>query len=69
MELEKAVGAKIRRLRKVRGLSQERLAQEASIDLRYLGGIERGEHSPTVNVVGRLANALGVDPSDLLKPD
>ena len=69
MELEKSVGVKIRRLRKDRGFSQERLAQEAAIDLRYLGGLERGEHSPTVSVLGRLASALSVTPAELLTPD
>ncbi len=37
----------------------------ADMDLRYLGGIERGEHNPTVSVIGRLAEALKVHPSEL----
>ena len=63
MQWEKVVGANVRRLRKERGLTQEQLSLEADIDLRYLGGIERGEHNPTVAVLGRFAAVLGVHPS------
>lgn len=57
------VGANIRRFRKERGLSQESLALNAELDLRYLGGIERGEHNPTVDLLGRIAAVLDVHPS------
>jgi transcriptional regulator with XRE-family HTH domain len=64
MRWEQVVGINIRRLRKARGLTQESLAAECGIDMRYLGGIERGQENPTVAVVGRVAKALGVHPSD-----
>lgn len=64
MDWEKVVGANVRRLRKACGMSQERLALSADLDLRYLGGIERGEHNPTVAVLGRLAKALGGHPRE-----
>lgn len=63
MEWEKLVGANIRRLRKERGLSQETLAGEAGLAMRHLGRIERGEGNPTVAVLGRLAEVLGVHPT------
>lgn len=66
MDWEEIVGANIRRYRKLRGLTQEQLAMSADLDLRYLGGIERGEHNPTVSVLGRLAEALEVHPADFL---
>nr|WP_316628206.1 helix-turn-helix transcriptional regulator [uncultured Brevundimonas sp.] len=65
MEWEKIVGANIRRLRKERGLSQEALAGEAGLAMRHLGRIERGEGNPTVAVLGKLADVLGVHPSAL----
>jgi transcriptional regulator with XRE-family HTH domain len=65
MEWEKVVGANVRLFRKERGLTQEQLALTAGIDLRYLGGIERGEHNPTTTVIGRLAAALETHPSAL----
>lgn len=67
MRWEAVVGSNVRRLRKERGLTQEKLSLDADIDLRYLGGIERGENNPSVAVLGRLANVLGVHPSALLQ--
>lgn len=64
MEWEKIVGANIRRLRKERGLSQEALAGEAGLAMRHLGRIERGEGNPTVAILGKLAEVLGVQPTD-----
>lgn len=66
MRWEQIVGINIRKLRKAQGLSQETLAAESGIDMRYLGGIERGQENPTIAVVGNIAKALGVHPSALL---
>lgn len=63
MEWERIVGANVRRLRKARGLSQEALAGEAGLAMRHLGRIERGEGNPTVAVLARLAEVLGVHPA------
>lgn len=62
------VGGNVRRLRIERGLTQEQLAFEAGIDLTYEGGIERGKRNPSLMVMARVADALGVTPSELLKP-
>ena len=51
----------------MRGLTQEQVALEAKIDLTYMGGIERGRRNPTVAVLARIAEALGVEPADLLR--
>ncbi len=66
MRLEAVIGANVRRLRKAAGLSQEALAAEAGIDMRYLGGIERGQENPSVAVVASIAKQLGVHPSVLM---
>jgi len=60
-------GQLIRRIRQKRGLSQEKLAEMADTHPNYIGGIERGERNPTLLVICRLANALGVSPSHLLR--
>ena len=62
------LGQDLRALRKARGLSQERFALEHDIDRTYVSGIERGTRNPTVTVLGRLADALGVDIHELLLP-
>ena len=61
------VGTNVRRARQAAGLSQEQLALDAKIDLTYAGGIERGRRNPSLEVLARIADALGVEPSDLLK--
>jgi transcriptional regulator with XRE-family HTH domain len=50
-----------RRIRKQqRKLTQEELAFEAKIDLTCMGGIERGRQNPSLIVMARIADALGV---------
>lgn len=66
MGLEAVIGVNIRRLRKAAGLSQEALAAESGIDMRYLGGIERGQENPTVGVLANIAKVLKVPPSSLM---
>jgi len=67
MRWENVVGLNVRRIRKERGLTQERVALESEIDLTYLGGIERGRRNPSVAVVGRIAGVLGVHPRELFE--
>lgn len=54
----------LRRIRVGRGLSQERLAFDAGIDRSYLGGLERREENPTVDILDRLARTLSVSISE-----
>jgi transcriptional regulator with XRE-family HTH domain len=63
-----AFGKTVRKLRQVRGLTQEQLADGSSIHRTYIGGIERGERNPTLLMIHRIAGALGVKPSQLLEP-
>ena len=60
------VGANVRRVRRTKELTQEDLAGEAGIGMRHLGRIERGEISPTIDILGKVAAALGVHPAVLL---
>lgn len=65
-EWERIVAGNVRRLRKERGLTQEALAHEAGIAMRHIGAIERAQTSATVAMLGKLAEVLGVHPTDLL---
>lgn len=68
MELRETFAANIKRLRKERGMSQEDLAFESGLHRTYISGIERGIRNVGLDNVGVLAKALGVDPSETLKP-
>lgn len=59
------VGWNVRRIRVAKGVSQERLAFDSGIDRSYLGGVERGEENPTVDILDRLARTLAVSIRDL----
>ena len=62
-----AFGEAVRAERERKGLSQEALGFEAELDRTYVSGIERGVRNPTVVTIRRLAAALGVAPSRLMK--
>ena len=57
----KALGKRIKDLRKVQGISQEDLSYEADIPLSQVGRIERGEINPTISTIATIASALRVD--------
>jgi transcriptional regulator with XRE-family HTH domain len=56
----KAVGKRIRELRKKKGWSQERLADESQMHRSYMWGIEQGRRNPSLRHMSRIADALGV---------
>jgi transcriptional regulator with XRE-family HTH domain len=58
--------ANLRALRRARGISQVDLANSAGLSLRYIGRLERGEKSPTLTTVEAIANALSLEPPELL---
>jgi len=63
----KKVGARIRAIRKTQGLSQEALALAADLDRSYIGGVERGERNIAVLNLQKIAYALKVPVSELLR--
>ncbi len=60
-------GRRLRALRMERGLSQEALSFEAELDRSYVGQVERGECNISLQNMAKLARALGVKLSDLLR--
>ncbi len=61
------LGQAVREARLNVKLSQEGLADQAQLDRSYMGGIERGEHNLSVMNLKRVADALGMQPSELLE--
>ena len=66
MEITELFGRRLRSLREVRGLTQQQLGEAAEVSYKYVGAIERGEENPSLKVIGKLAEALEVDPRDML---
>jgi transcriptional regulator with XRE-family HTH domain len=65
-DLTPIVGANLRRFRVERGLSLERLSRVSGVSRAMLGQIELGQSAPTINVLWKIARALGVPFSALI---
>lgn len=57
----KLVGLNIKLARIKAGLSQEELAEKADLSRLTIGTIERGEKAPSVETIGSIADALGIE--------
>jgi transcriptional regulator with XRE-family HTH domain len=66
MDLPHILGRNVRQARLQKGVSQEELAFQADMKRSYLSDLERGVRNPSIKAIGRLASALGVEPSSLL---
>ncbi|MBQ9080020.1 MAG: helix-turn-helix transcriptional regulator [Clostridia bacterium] len=61
------VGKVIQNYREKRGLSQEVVSGLADIGRTHLSAIERGVRKPTLDTFFKLANAMDIAPSELMK--
>ena len=59
--------AKLRRLRREAALSQQELADRAGTTQETISRLERGHHAARGHTLRRLAEALGVEPRELMK--
>lgn len=66
MDLKEIMAINLRRIRHDKQLTQEELADSAGLSARYIGAIERADVSASVTVLGQIANALGVEPAELV---
>ena len=63
-----AIGKNIRKYRKENGMTQDELAEMAGLSTNYIGSVERGEKTPSLESFISIVNALGVS-ADLLLCD
>ena len=60
------IGKSVRKLRIKRFWSQAELSKAADVSPAHLGRIERNEHDPHLSTIRKIAQALDVDPSELI---
>ena len=65
--IKEKFGLAVRHLRLQRNLTQEELAHRALLHRTYLTDIERGTRNPSIEVVDKLANGLGIKLSELFR--
>ncbi len=66
-QFSKKVGVILQEARKKKGLTQEQLADKADFHRTYIGFMEQGVYSPNLYSMAKIAKALGIKLSDLLK--
>jgi len=67
MGLKKVVAINPRRMRHARNMTQEELAKAAGLSARHIGAIERADVAAMVTVLRQIADALKVEPADLIR--
>jgi transcriptional regulator with XRE-family HTH domain len=68
MDMRKLVGQNFARLRKEKGFTQEEFEARSGFSQQYISGLENGARNPTIITLYELAQVLGVDCVELLKP-
>jgi len=64
--IKEILGVNLRKNRRKKGLTQEKLAEMADISLRYIAMLELGKSFPSGEMLERLANALDIETYELL---
>ena len=62
-------GAKLRKLRREQALSQQDIERETGISQATLSDLEQGKRGARASTLRKLAEALGVEPKELMKEE
>lgn len=66
-ELLRALGARIKTLRKAKGISQERLAELANLSVVFMSNVENGHRRASICTYNDVAKALGMSLAELVE--
>lgn len=66
--MRRRVAERIIELRAQRGWSQEELGARSGLTYKFIGEVERGQKSPSLDSLGRLAQGFGLDIAELFGP-
>jgi transcriptional regulator with XRE-family HTH domain len=61
-----SIAQRIRAFRKLKGYTQNELAEELGVSIAILGAIERGTRKPDSKIINSISNVLGIEPEELL---
>jgi transcriptional regulator with XRE-family HTH domain len=61
----KLFGQNVRKYREAKGLSQEKLAELSRLHRTYISAVERGKRSISLINIGKISNALDIEPNKL----
>lgn len=67
MDIQKLFGLKVQRLRKEKGLSQEKFALSIDMDRTYFASVEAGKRNVSIKNIQKIADGLGVSLSELFE--
>ncbi len=66
VNINKALGERIRKIRKEKDITQEELAWRAEMDFSFLNEIENGKGNPSIETIAKIAKGLGVKVQNLI---
>jgi transcriptional regulator with XRE-family HTH domain len=64
---EVLLGRRIRAIRTTKGWTQQELGNQADVNYKFIGEIERGQQNPSFNILVKISNALRVDIFELFR--
>ena len=69
VDIKEKIGIRLRELRKLKGLSQEKFAFECELDRTYIASIEQGKRNVSIVNIEKIAKALNMSVYDFFKTD